>query len=178
MTLSIIVALSTNNVIGRGNRLPWHMPADLKHFKALTMGHHLLMGRKTFLEVGKPLPGRINVVITRDPHFVPEGVAISRSIDEAINKAEAAGDLEIFLAGGGEIFRQTIHRANRMYLTRIHTDIEGDTFFPEFDDVNEWKLIDAEHFEADEKNLYPYSFLTYERVGSGDPVDGEFREQG
>ncbi len=178
MTLSIIVAMSTNNVIGRGNKLPWHMPADLKHFKALTMGHHLLMGRKTFLEVGKPLPGRINVVITRDPHFAAEGVAISRSIDEAISKAEAAGDREIFVAGGGEIFRQTIHRADKMYLTRIHAEIEGDTFFPEFDDVNEWKLVDTEHFEADEKNAYPFSFLMYERVGSVERTDGEFLEQG
>jgi dihydrofolate reductase len=178
MTLSIIVALSTNNVIGRGNKLPWHMPADLKHFKTLTMGHHLLMGRKTFLEVGKPLPGRINVVITRDPHFAAEGVAISRSIDEAISKAEAAGDLEIFVAGGGEIFRQVIHRADRMYVTRIHAEIEGDTTFPEFDDVNEWRLADAEHFEADAKNAYPYSFLTYARAGTGERVDEEMLEQG
>jgi dihydrofolate reductase len=178
MTLSIIVILSTNNVIGRDNELPWYMPADLKRFKSLTMGHHLLMGRKTFNEIGKPLPGRINVVITRDPGFAAEGIAIARSIDEAISKAEAAGDREIFLAGGGEIFRQTIHRANRMYVTRIHAEVEGDTFFPEFDDVNEWRLIDAEHFESDAKNAYPYSFLTYERVGSGEPVDGEFREQG
>jgi dihydrofolate reductase len=168
MTLSIIVILSTNNVIGRDNKLPWHMPADLKRFKSLTMGHHVLMGRRTFDEIRKPLPGRVNVVITHDPHFGPEGVAIARSIDEAVSKAEAAGDSEIFLIGGGEIFKQVIHRADRMYITRIHADIEGDTYFPEFDDVNEWKLVDAEHFEADEKNAYPYSFLTYERAGSGE----------
>jgi dihydrofolate reductase len=168
MTLSIVVILSTNNVIGRDNQLPWHMPADLKRFKNLTMGHHILMGRRTFDEIKKPLPGRVNVVITRDHHFAVEGVAISRSIDEAISKAEAAGDKEIFLIGGGEIFKQVIHRADRMYITRIHADIEGDTYFPEFDDVNEWKLVDAEHFEADEKNAYPYSFLTYERTGSGE----------
>jgi dihydrofolate reductase len=168
MTLSIIVILSTNNVIGRDNKLPWHMPADLKRFKNLTMGHHILMGRRTFDEIKKPLPGRVNVVITRDHHFAAEGVAISRSVDEAISKAEAAGDKEIFLIGGGEIFKQVIHRANRMYVTRIHADIEGDTYFPDFDDVNEWQLVDAEHFEADEKNAYPYSFLTYERTGSGE----------
>ncbi len=178
MTLSIIVILSTNNVIGRDNKLPWHMPADLKRFKNLTMGHHLLMGRKTFNEIGKPLPGRINVVITRDPHFHAEGVAIARSVDEAIGKAEAAGDHEIFLAGGGEIFRQVIHRADRMYVTRIHAEIDGDTTFPEFDDVNEWRLADAEHFEADAKNQYPYSFLTYERAGRGERVDEEMLEQG
>ena len=168
MTLSIIVILSTNNVIGRDNKLPWHMPADLKRFKSLTMGHHVLMGRRTFNEIKKPLPGRVNVVITHDPHFGAEGVAIARSIDEAISKAEAAGDHEVFLIGGGEIFKQVIHRADRMYITRIHAEIEGDTYFPEFDDVNEWKLVDAEHFEADEKNAYPYSFLTYERTGSGE----------
>jgi len=168
MTLSILVILSTNNVIGRDNKLPWHMPADLKRFKNLTMGHHILMGRRTFDEIKKPLPGRVNVVITRDPQFAPEGVAIARSIDEAISKAEAAGDLEIFLIGGGEIFKQVIHIADRMYITRIHAEIDGDTYFPEFDDVNEWKLIDAEHFEADEKNAYPYSFLTYTRAGTGE----------
>ena len=178
MTLSIVVILSTNNVIGRDNKLPWHMPADLKRFKNLTMGHHVLMGRKTFDEIRKPLPGRINVVITRDHSFGAEGVAIARSVDEAINKAEAAGDREIFLIGGGEIFRQVIHRADRMYVTRIHAEIGGDTTFPEFDDVSEWRLVDAEHFEADERNAYPYSFLTYERTGSGEPPAGEFQEQG
>src|SRR4051812_47002975 len=102
MTLSIIVIVSSNNVIGRDNKLPWRMPADLKRFKNLTMGHHLLMGRRTFDEIKKPLPGRVNVVITRDPEFGAEGIAIARSIDEAISKAEAAGDQEIFLIGGGE----------------------------------------------------------------------------
>ena len=164
MTISIMAALATNNVIGRDNTLPWHMPADLKRLKTTTMGHHVLMGRKTFEDVGKPLPGRVTVVITRDPHFAAEGVAIARSVDEAISKAEAAGDDEIFILGGAEIFRQTIHRADRMYLTRIHAEPEGDTFFPEFDDVNEWRLVDAEHFEPDERNAHPYSFLTYQRA--------------
>jgi dihydrofolate reductase len=163
MTISIIAALADNNVIGRNNALPWHLPADLKRLKQTTMGHHVIMGRKTFDSVGKPLPGRVNVVVTHNVDFTPDGVAIARSVEEAISKAEAAGDDEIFILGGAEIFRQSIHRANRMYLTRVHTEPEGDTFFPEFDDVNEWKLVDAEHFEADEKNRYPYSFLTYER---------------
>jgi dihydrofolate reductase len=163
MTVSIIAILAANDVIGRDNKLPWHMPADLKRFKALTMGHHLIMGRKTFDSIGKPLPGRINVVVTRNVDFSPEGVAVARSLEEAIGKAEAAGDDEIFIAGGAEIFAQALHRAGRMHLTRLHAEFEGDTFFPEFDDVNEWKLVDAEHFEPDEKNAYPYSFLTYER---------------
>lgn len=165
MTLSIIAALGNNNVIGRDGQLPWHMPADLKRFKQLTTGHHLLMGRRTYESVGKPLPGRITVVITRAHDFSPAGVAIARSIDEAISKAEATGDREVFIGGGTEIFNQTLHLANRMYLTRIHAEPEGDTYFPEFDDVNEWHLVDSEHYEADERNPYPYSFLTYERRG-------------
>ncbi|HSP15109.1 MAG TPA: dihydrofolate reductase [Thermoanaerobaculia bacterium] len=163
MTVSIIAALGANNVIGRDNQLPWHMPADLKRFKQLTSGHHLLMGRKTYESVGKPLPGRTTVVITRSPDYAPAGVAVARSVDEAISKAEAAGDTEIFIGGGQEIFSQALHRADRMYLTRVHAEPAGDTFFPEFDDVNEWHLVDAEHYEADERNPYPYSFLTYER---------------
>jgi len=168
MTISIIAAVASNNIIGRDNKLPWHMPADLKWFKRLTMGHHVLMGRKTFEEFRKPLPGRVNVVATRNPNWSADGVAIARSVDEAISKAEAAGDAEIFIIGGAEIFAQVLHRADRMYITRIHAEPEGDTFFPEFDDVNEWKLVDAEHCEADEKNAYPYSFLTYERAGIRD----------
>ena len=173
MTVSIIAILAANDVIGRDNDLPWHMPADLKRFKTLTMGHHLIMGRKTFDSIRRPLPGRINVVVTRNVDFSPDGVAVARSVDEAISKAEAAGDEEIFIAGGAEIFAQTLHRADRMYLTRLHAEIEGDTYFPEFDDVNEWKLVDAEHFEPDEKNAWPYSFLTYER--GTDRVEAEDR---
>ena len=168
MTISLIAAVATNNVIGRDNKLPWHMPADLKWFKKLTMGHHVLMGRKTFEEFRKPLPGRVNVVITRNPNWSADGVAIARSVDEAISKAESAGDSEVFVIGGAEIFAQVLHRADRMYITRIHAEPEGDTCFPEFDDVNEWKLVDSEHFEADERNAYPYSFLTYERAGIRD----------
>ncbi|MBK5258944.1 MAG: dihydrofolate reductase [Thermoanaerobaculia bacterium] len=163
MTLSLIAALAANDVIGSDSDLPWHMPADLKRFKTLTTGHHFLMGRKTWDSVGRPLPGRINVVITRNVDFAPEGVAIARSLDEAIAKAEAAGDPEIFIGGGADIFAQSLHRADRMYLTRIHFEPDGDTFFPEFDDVNEWKLVDSEHFEPDQKNPHAYSFLTYER---------------
>lgn len=164
MTLSIIAAVATNNVIGRDNQLPWHLPADLKRFKQLTSGHHLLMGRRTFESVGTPLPGRITVVISRDRAYAPPGVAMARSFDEAVGKAEATGDPEIFVGGGTEIFRQALHRADRMYLTRVHAEPQGDTYFPEFDDVNEWQLVDSEHYEADERNPYPYSFLTYERV--------------
>jgi len=166
MRLSIIAALSNNNVIGRDNDIPWRQSTDLKRLKALTMGHHVLMGRKTWETLGRPLPGRVNVVITRREDYGAEGAVVVTSLDEALRIAGEAGDAEVFIAGGAEIYQQSMHRADRMYLTRIHADVEGDTFFPEFDDVSEWHLTDSEHFEADEKNQYPYSFLTYDRVGT------------
>ena len=163
MTISIIAAVAANGVIGRDNDLPWRQSADLKRLKRLTMGHHMIMGRRTWESVGVPLPGRTIVVITRDPVYrVPEGVAVAHTLDEALQLA--AGDSEPFVAGGAGIFAQALQRADRMYLTRIHGEPEGDTFFPEFDDVNEWKLVDSEHYESDGKNQYPYSFLTYERA--------------
>jgi dihydrofolate reductase len=163
MTISFIVAVSDNDVIGRENKLPWRQSADLKRFKSLTLGHHLLLGRKTYESLDMALPGRTIVVITRDPDFAPPGVLVTHSIDEAIDLASL--DSEIFIGGGGQIFEQSIHRADTMYITRVHTELEGDAYFPEFDDVTEWNLVDAEHYEADEKNQYPYSFLTYERAG-------------
>jgi dihydrofolate reductase len=166
MTLSIIAAVSTNGVIGRGNELPWRLSADLKRFKALTMGHHLIMGRKTYASIGRPLPGRTMVVVTRGG-FAADGVATASSLEDAISRATAAGDAEPFIGGGAEIYAQSIHRADRMYITRVHAEIEGDAFFPDFDDVAEWNLVDAEHWEADEKNEHPYSFLTYERIAAG-----------
>jgi dihydrofolate reductase len=166
MRASIIAAVSTNGVIGRGNGLPWRLSTDLKRLKALTMGHHYIQGRKTYDTVGRPLPGRINIVITRQPDFAPEGIVVVHSLDEALRVAAAAGDDEPFIAGGAQIFAQALHVADRMYLTRVHTEVEGDTYFPDFDDVSEWQLTDSEHFDADEKNEYPFSFLTYERAGA------------
>ena len=166
MTLSIIAAVSTNGVIGRGNELPWHLSADLKRFKQLTMGHHLIIGRKTFQSIGRPLPGRTFVVVTRGA-FSAEGVLTAASLDEAIDRSADEGDASPFIGGGAQIYELAIHRANRMYITRVHAEVEGDACFPDFDDVNEWKLVDSEHCDADEKNVYPYSFLTYERVSAG-----------
>ena len=163
MTRSIIVAVSDNNVIGRKNDLPWHLSSDLKRLKALTMGHFMIMGRRTWESVGKPLPGRRIVVVTHDPNFVAmDGVVAVPTVEQAFDVAR--DDNEVFIAGGAVIFEQTLHTADRMYLTRVHAEVEGDTFFPEFDDVTEWELVDAEHCDADEKNQYPYSFLTYERA--------------
>jgi dihydrofolate reductase len=162
MIVSIIAAVSDNSVIGRANRIPWRQSTDLKRLKKLTMGHHLLMGRKTFESLDGPLPGRAIVVITHDPNYHADGALTAPSLERAIEMARL--DDEVFIGGGSQIFEQALHRADRMYLTRVHAEVEGDTFFPEFDDVTEWKLVDAEHCDADEKNQYPYSFLTYERA--------------
>ena len=174
MKLSLIAALSNNNVIGRDNQVPWRLSTDLKRFKALTMGHHLIMGRKTYDSVGTPLPGRINVVITRQSGYAPQGVVVVHSLEEAVDFAQKAGETIAFIAGGAEIYRQSLHRAHRMDLTRVHAEVEGDTVFPDFDDVSEWQLTDSEHFEADARNEYPFSFLTYERsTGEGHPIPAE-----
>ena len=162
MIVSIIAAVSDNGVIGRANRIPWRQSTDLKRLKKLTMGHHLLMGRKTFESLDAPLPGRAIIVITHDPNYRADGVLTAPSLERAIDMARL--DEEIFVGGGSQIFEQALHRADRMYLTRVHAEVEGDTFFPEFDDVTEWILVDSEHCDADEKNEYPYSFLTYERA--------------
>lgn len=158
----MIAAVATNGTIGRDNDLPWHQAADLKRFKNLTLGHHFIMGRRTYESVGTPLPGRTNVVVTHDPAYRVDGAIVVHSLEDALRLA--TNDDEPFIGGGAVIFEQAMHRADRMYITRIHAEIEGDTKFPEFDDVGEWQLTDAEHFEADEKNDYPYSFLTYDRV--------------
>ena len=162
MIVSLIAAVSDNNAIGRDNRIPWRQSADLKRLKALTMGHHLLMGRKTYESLDRPLPGRTIIVITHNRQFRADGILTAPSVERGIEMARL--DDEIFIGGGAQIYEQSLHRADRMYLTRVHADVEGDTFFPEFDDVTEWNLVDVEHHEADEKNEHPYSFLTYERA--------------
>jgi dihydrofolate reductase len=164
MTVSLIVAVSSNGVIGRDGGLPWHLPADLKHFKCTTMGHHLIIGRRTWEEVGKPLPGRTMVVVTRSRRFAPAGAEVVRSVERALEFA--AEDDEPFIGGGSQIYRIALARnlVDRVYLTRIHAEVEGDTFFPEFD-LDDWELVSEEHHEADETNEFPFSFLVYERTG-------------
>lgn len=129
--VSLIVAMAKNRVIGANNALPWHLPSDLKRFKALTMGHHILMGRKTFESIGRVLPGRTSVVISRNPGYRPAGVVVARSIADAIDKAR--GDAEIFVIGGEQVFREALPSANRIYLTEIDRDFPGDVFFPELE---------------------------------------------
>jgi dihydrofolate reductase len=167
MTVSLIVAVSSNGTIGREGGLPWYLPADLRHFKRTTMGHHLIIGRRTWEEVGKPLPGRTMVVVTRSRNFAPEGAQVVRSVEQALELA--AEDDEPFIGGGSQIYQIALARdlVDRIYLTRIHAEVEGDTYFPDFD-LEEWDLVSEEHHDADEKNEYPYSFLIYDRK-QGDP---------
>jgi dihydrofolate reductase len=160
MTISIIAALAANGVIGRNNQIPWRLSADLKRFKALTMGHHLIVGRKTFESIGRVLPGRKMVVITRDTSYSAEGISVAHSLEEALRVAHE--DDHAFIGGGSEIYAQALHLADRLYLTRVHAEVDGDAVFPEFDEVT-WSLVDTEHFENDDKNEFPFSFLTYTR---------------
>lgn len=166
MTISLIVAASQNNVIGRDNQLPWHLPNDMKFFKGTTWAMPLVMGRKTFESMGsKPLPGRHQVVISRNApeHTEHENLVYATSIEDALEKAAATGCLEAFIAGGGEIFKQSMAMAGRIYMTRVHTEIEGDTFFPEIP-AAEWALRSAIGFSRDEKHAYDFSIETWERI--------------
>lgn len=167
MRLSLIAAVSDNGIIGRGEELPWRLSADLKRFKSLTMGHHIVMGRKTFASIGRPLPGRTLVVISRQPHFLAESVQTATSLEAAIEIARAAGDSEVFVIGGGEIYRQAIDIVERMYLTRVHAAIEGDVYFPPviFDD---WQLVAESQHDADEKNEYDTTFQIFNRIAFPD----------
>jgi dihydrofolate reductase len=159
MNISIIAAMSANRVIGRDNALPWRLPADLKRFKNLTMGHCLLMGRKTFASIGRPLPGRTMIILTRQMDFTLPDILVAHSLDEALSLASGE---ELFSAGGEEIYRQTLSLANRMYLTIIHSEFTGDAFFPLYDETD-WVLLEEERHQPDENNPYSYSFLTYDR---------------
>lgn len=158
MRVSLIAAMSRNRAIGLDNGLPWHLPADLKRFKALTTGRTLIMGRKTFESLRGPLPWRTTVVVTRQRDYAPPGVLVAQSIDDALTLA--AGD-EVFVAGGEDVFRQTLDRADRLYLTLIDRDFPGDTFFPDFDE-SAWLLAEREDSAATEKHP-AFSFLVYDR---------------
>jgi dihydrofolate reductase len=159
MTISLIAAVANNNVIGKDNQLIWHLPADLKHFKRITMGHVVVMGRKTYESMMKPLPGRVNVIITRNENYHVEGVIIATSLNAALKDMNVE---EVFIIGGGEIFKQGMALANKIYLTQIHADFEGDTFFPEIN-PHEWIIIQEEKHLKDEKNHYDYTYITYQR---------------
>ena len=165
MIISLIAAMGKGRVIGIENRLPWRLPADMKHFRALTMGKPVLMGRKTFDSIGKPLPGRTNIVVSQDLAFQPPGVKLARSITEALMLGEEAE--EIMVIGGASFYAQLLPQAQRLYITEIHHKFAGDAFFPEWN-PGEWREIERSDHPADADNSYSYSFVTLERNGHAD----------
>lgn len=160
MNLSFVVAMARNRVIGRNNTLPWRLSADLKHFRRVTMGKPIVMGRKTFDSIGRPLDGRENIVITRNPDFRPPGITVAGSVDEALRRA---GDGEVMIIGGATVFEQTLDRADRIYLTQIDEDFDGDVFFPALN-AGEWREIERTDVEPGADAAFGYSFVTLERM--------------
>ena len=167
MTVSLIVAVSENGVIGKDNDLIWHLPKDMKFFKDTTMGHHVIMGRKNFESIPhkySPLPNRTNVVITRKADYIAEGCVVVNSVEAAIEIAKQNRDTESFIIGGGQIYKLALEAnlVDKIYLTKIHHTFEGDTFFTELG--NEWKEVERIECKSDEKHAYDYSFLTFEKI--------------
>jgi dihydrofolate reductase len=164
MKISIIVAVAENGVIGAGNQLIWHLPEDLKNFKRLTTGHHIIMGRKTYESIGRPLPNRVNVIVTRNRDYEQERCLFASSLEQAVNISDNGYETESFIIGGGEIYRQALPLADKIYLTRVHQSFEGDVYFPELDE-NEWKILNKKEFQPDEKHKYPFTIFEMERKG-------------
>ena len=162
MIISCIVAKAKNNVIGKDNDIPWYLPADLKYFKKTTIDHHIIMGRKCYASIGKPLPKRTNVIVTRDPYFISSNCLVARSIQEGLEMAYDNAEEECFIIGGGTIYEQTQELWDKLYLTEVDLEIEGDVFFPEID-LDKWSLLSEEQHESDEKNPYNYTFKVYQR---------------
>jgi dihydrofolate reductase len=163
MIISHLVAASENNVIGKGNQLPWNLPNDFKFFKNKTWGMPVIMGRKTYESMEKELKGRINIVVTTNKEWKRENVFVASSIEEGIKKAGETDCKEIFIIGGGEIFKQSMDIVNRIYITRVHAIVEGDTFYPAIDE-NKWKLISEDPHPADDKHQYAYTFQLWEKI--------------
>lgn len=164
MKISLVVAAASNNAIGKEGTMPWHLPNDMKHFKNITWGMPVVMGRKTFESLGKPLAGRKNIVISRQPGWNAAGTIVVKSIEDALFVASQADVNEVMVIGGGEIYKALYTKANRIYLTRVEAEPEADTFFPAID-PEQWYLVNQQNHEADEKNAYNYSFQTWERIG-------------
>lgn len=159
-TITLIVASAENNAIGINNQMPWHLPNDFKYFKRNTMAHSVLMGRKTFDAIGKPLPDRRNIVITRNANFQGEDIDVANSIQEAL--LYCRDEREVFIIGGANIYQQALPLANKVLLTRVHTHIEGDAFFPELP-AEEWELVSADPHQADDRHVFNYTFEVYTR---------------
>ena len=162
MKISMIAAMAHDRVIGKDNQMPWHLPADLAHFKRVTLGKPVLMGRKTFESIGRPLPGRRNLVISRNPGYQAEGIEVVDSVEAALALLVSSAVEELMVIGGGHLYAEMLPSADSLYLTQIDLAVEGDTRFPAFDD-GQWQRIDCESHPADEKNPHPYSFETWQR---------------
>ncbi|MEL3927543.1 type 3 dihydrofolate reductase [Aeromonas enteropelogenes] len=164
MKISMIAAMAQDRVIGKDNQMPWHLPADLAHFKRVTLGKPVLMGRKTFESIGRPLPGRRNLIISRNAAYAaPEGTEVFPSIEAVLATLAEVGEVnELMVIGGGHLYGQLLAKADCLYLTRIELAVEGDTRFPAFDD-GQWQLVESEAYPADEKNPHPYRFETWQR---------------
>lgn len=162
MIVSAIVAATENWVIGKDNQIPWYLSSDFKHFKRTTINHHIIMGRNTYRSIGRPLPKRTNIILTRDPFYVVQGCLVAHSIEESLEIAQNNGETEVFIIGGGTIYQQTMQYWDRVYLTVVHTELEGDVFFPEIDN-SQWGNTFWERHSADEKNDFDYSFKIFER---------------
>jgi len=163
MIISIIVAKSKNNVIGIKNQLPWHLSDDLKHFKKITLNHPIIMGRKTYESIGRPLPQRTNIIITRNSDYQVDGSIVVSSLQKAIELASSKNEEEIFIIGGGELFKETISLANKIYLTEVDVILEGDAFFPSIDS-SEWKEIKRLDFKKDSTNEYDFSIIELVKI--------------
>ncbi|MCZ2100905.1 MAG: dihydrofolate reductase [Chitinophagales bacterium] len=163
MIVSSIVAMTQNRVIGKDNEIPWYLPADLAYFKKVTLGHAVIMGRNSFISIGRPLPKRTNIIITRDPFYVTSCCPVAHSIQEALEIAYNQGEEEAFIIGGGQIFSQSVDLWDRLYLTEVHAEIEGDILFPDVD-MSQWHLESEVFRPKDEKNIYDCTFKVYERT--------------
>jgi dihydrofolate reductase len=166
----LIVAMSSNRVIGRDGQLPWRLSADLRRFKRITMGHAIIMGRKTYESIGRPLPGRRSIVVTRQADFAAPGIETAGDPGAALRMA--ADDSEAFFIGGAEIYRHALELVARIYLTQVHADLPGDTYFPAID-FQRWRRLEQTRFPADEKNEFEHSFLVYERKAEGGRLKAE-----
>lgn len=162
MKISCIVAVAQDLVIGKDNDIPWYLPADLQYFKKRTLGHHIIMGRKCYASIGRPLPKRTNVIITRDPFFISTNCLVTHSIAEALEQAQDNGEEEAFIIGGGTIYEQTADLWDKLYLTEVDLKVEGDIYFPALD-MDQWSLTSEEAHKADDKNEHNYIFKIYER---------------
>jgi dihydrofolate reductase len=162
MIISIIVAMSENNGIGISGELPWHLPDDLKRFKALTMGHHLIVGRKTFESIGKPLPGRKMIVLSRNPLYHPDGVEKAHSLEDALQIAQKRDEDEVFIGGGERVYESALAMAHRLHLTKVHATTEADAFFPDIAETD-WDVIESDFHPVDDQHAYAFTYMRMDK---------------